>query len=303
MEAQASSAALNQAVNPPAAELGRRNAVLWGRGARRYHVRDFPGPLSIKSLVRGSAEWRVPGARFEVDSGSYLILNDGQPYSITVESQTPVETFCVFFQRGFVEDAWRSRTRSEEELLDDPDRAVPVGFYERLRPREERMAFLLDRLYRRVSGREGSADLDEGFRQLALALVALRAELPREMARIPAVKSSTRAELFKRVHAGKRIMDDALEHPLRLAGIARQACLSPFHFHRLFRAVFGETPHAYLSRRRLERASRLLRETDSPVTGICLDSGFQSLGTFSTVFQARFGVSPREFRRSQIRKI
>jgi AraC-like DNA-binding protein len=57
------------------------------------------------------------------------------------------------------------------------------------------------------------------------------------------------------------------------------------------------TPHQYLRRRRLERAARLLRETARPVTGICLDCGFQSLGAFSSLFRARYGASPREFRK------
>lgn len=97
-------------INPPASKLGAENAILWGRGRRRYHVRDFPGPLSIKAMIRGTAEWRTGGSRFELDANSFLILNHDQPYSITVDSKEPVETFCVFFARGFVEDAWRAST-------------------------------------------------------------------------------------------------------------------------------------------------------------------------------------------------
>jgi len=62
--------------------------------------------------------------------------------------------------------------------------------------------------------------------------------------------------------------------------------------------VFGETPHAYRTRRRLERASRLLKETDFPVTDVCLETGFESVGSFSTLFRRRYGVSPKEFRRN-----
>jgi AraC-like DNA-binding protein len=117
------------------------------------------------------------------------------------------------------------------------------------------------------------------------------------LARLPAARSSTRAELFRRVHAGRRIIDATLDQPLKLAEVARAACLSPFHFQRTFRAVFQETPHEYAVRRRLEKAARLLRETDEPVTEVCLTTGFQSLGSFSALFRARFGRSPREFRK------
>lgn len=76
-------------------------------------------------------------------------------------------------------------------------------------------------------------------------------------------------------------MDRAYAEPLDVAGLARLAHVSPAHFARTFRATFGETPHGYLQRRRVERAMFLLRSTGRPVTEVCLDVGFTSLGTFS----------------------
>jgi hypothetical protein len=90
--------------------------------------------LSIKAVLKGSAEWRAGKSRFEVDADSLLILNDGQSYSMTIESGPPVETFCVFFERGFVEDAWRSSESDDVALLDDPERGAVLEFEERLRP-------------------------------------------------------------------------------------------------------------------------------------------------------------------------
>ena len=84
---------------------------------------------------------------------------------------------------------------------------------------------------------------------------------------------------------------------ISLAEVARAACLSPYHFHRLFRATFRTTPHEYLTRERLERARHLLANEDLPVTEVSLRAGFEALGSFSTMFRRRFGVSPREFRR------
>jgi AraC-like DNA-binding protein len=92
-------------------------------------------------------------------------------------------------------------------------------------------------------------------------------------------------------------MDRDYAHPLDVAALARVAGLSPFHFIRVFRATFGETPHRYLQRRRVERAMALLRETDRSVTDVCLAVGFASLGTFSRTFRAIVGESPRAYRR------
>jgi transcriptional regulator GlxA family with amidase domain len=91
-------------------------------------------------------------------------------------------------------------------------------------------------------------------------------------------------------------MDRAFAKPLDVPALARVAHVSPAHFSRQFRATFGETPHRYLQRRRVERAMELLRETDRPITEICLDVGFNSLGTFSRLFREIIGEPPSTYR-------
>ena len=91
-------------------------------------------------------------------------------------------------------------------------------------------------------------------------------------------------------------MDRTFAEPLCIPRLARIAEASQAHFIRRFRATFGETPHRYLRRRRVERAMFLLRETDRSVTDICFDVGFTSLGTFSRTFQEIVGESPSTFR-------
>src|SRR5687767_15994510 len=92
-------------------------------------------------------------------------------------------------------------------------------------------------------------------------------------------------------------MDRAYAEPLDVRSVAAVAHISEAHFSRSFRAVFGETPHRYLQRRRVERSMFLLRETDRSVTDICLDVGFNSLGTFSRTFREIVGQSPAEYRK------
>jgi AraC-like DNA-binding protein len=100
----------------------------------------------------------------------------------------------------------------------------------------------------------------------------------------------------RRMLRARDTMDRAFAHPLDVPALARVAHVSPAHFSRQFRATFGETPHRYLQRRRVERAMELLRETDLPVTEICLDVGFHSLGTFSRIFREVVGESPTQYR-------
>jgi len=94
-------------------------------------------------------------------------------------------------------------------------------------------------------------------------------------------------------------MEGSLDQPLDLTRVARSAALSAYHFHRAFKRLFGETPHAYLTRRRMERARQLLRSTEMSVTHVCLACGYESAGSFSSLFRKYCGVSPAEYRRAR----
>jgi transcriptional regulator GlxA family with amidase domain len=100
----------------------------------------------------------------------------------------------------------------------------------------------------------------------------------------------------RRLLRARDTMDRCYADALDVEWLARSVALSRAHFIRSFRATFGETPHRYLQRRRIERAMALLRETDRPVTEVALDVGFASLGTFSRTFREIVGESPRAYR-------
>lgn len=93
------------------------------------------------------------------------------------------------------------------------------------------------------------------------------------------------------------LIDRCYADALDIEALAAAAHVSRAHFIRSFRDTFGETPHRYLQRRRIERAMALLRESERPVTEICLDVGFASLGSFSRTFAEIVGCSPTAYRR------
>src|SRR5438128_5978982 len=95
----------------------------------------------------------------------------------------------------------------------------------------------------------------------------------------------------------KDLADGFYFEPLGVDDLARAAGLSRAHFSREFRRAFGESPHAYLLTRRLERAAGLLRTTDRSVADICFTVGLQSVGSFTSSFTRSYGVSPTAYRR------
>jgi AraC-like DNA-binding protein len=102
-------------------------------------------------------------------------------------------------------------------------------------------------------------------------------------------------DVFRRLLAARDFIAAHHAEPLPLATIARQAGLSRFHFLRLYQKVFAVTPHEQQTRFRLERARTMLARGQASVTEVCFEVGYQSLGSFSTLFARRTGRSPARF--------
>jgi AraC-like DNA-binding protein len=104
------------------------------------------------------------------------------------------------------------------------------------------------------------------------------------------------ADTYLRLTRARRLMDECYHLPLDLNQISSEACLSRFHFLRLFRRAFNKTPHQYLTERRIEKAKELLSSSGLTVTDVCFEVGFESLGSFSSLFHKRVGQPPITYR-------
>ena len=102
-----------------------------------------------------------------------------------------------------------------------------------------------------------------------------------------------------RLWAARRVIDERYAEPLAVDDVARAAGLSLYHFIREFRRAFGCTPGRYLRERRLTRARQLLAVSDVPVTEVCFAVGFESLGSFCTLFRKSEGTTPAAYRAAQ----
>src|SRR6476659_6406638 len=111
-------------------------------------------------------------------------------------------------------------------------------------------------------------------------------------------KMQANSEYAQRIDRVIDYLRGNLDRPVKLAELADVACFSEFHFHRIFRAVSGETLNSFTNRLRLEKAARLLRYSDQSLTAIALDCGFSSSATFSRAFRSGYDISPSQFRKS-----
>ena len=108
-------------------------------------------------------------------------------------------------------------------------------------------------------------------------------------------------DLYRRIVQAKLFIDSNYAERIDAGEIADEACYSKFHFIRTFKSIYGRTPHQYLTHVRIERAKELLQQ-EASVTEACFAVGFDSLGSFTSLFKRRVGVTPSEYQRQQLER-
>lgn len=255
--------------------------------------------LSIRCSFNGQRHFEVDRQRFMVQDDRYLLFNLGQRVAESVDSPYPVECLNVTFQPETVEEVFRSLVAPCEKLLDDPggDPRQPIHFFTRTYPHDDLITPILNQFRELPPGEEVERGwLTEQFHVLLERLLQVHQRVLREAETVPAMRRSTRIEIYHRLSLARDYIEASMEKPITLADYSGVACLSPHHFLRMFKEVYGETPHQFLTRIRLKCARNLLVKTEIPVTEICFLVGFESLGSFSTLFKRHFGKSPMAFR-------
>jgi AraC-like DNA-binding protein len=288
----------------PEEESDNASFILHEKGYRRYDA-EGTGLLSIKSFYNGQALYEVGRGRFAVDENSYLILNHGQPYSITIDSATPMESFCIFFACGFAEEVQRSLNTNTSRLVDMPETsaAPAISFFEKIYSHDDILSPALRQFRAALAQRKDEPGwLQEQLHKIMQRLLRVNRQIYKEVEALHAVRAATREELYRRLHRARDYAHAMFDQSITLDEMAKIACLSPNHFLRTFRQIFRQSPHQYLTALRLERAKKLLAGTELSVTEVCYAVGFASLGSFSWLFRRRFGISPEAYRQRKMQK-
>ena len=103
-------------------------------------------------------------------------------------------------------------------------------------------------------------------------------------------------DVYKKIVTAKLYIDDNFTEAIDLERLSREACLSRYHFHRLFTRIYRVTPHQYLTRKRIDQARKCLAGNELSITEICNEVGFESIGSFSTLFKKEIGHAPAHYR-------
>lgn len=281
-------------VNPPADVLWQSNGVASGT-IRNYATGVHTGTLSIKTMLAGMGVWKTPDGTYEVDSSNYLVLNNGQKYTLEVSCREPLRTLAIFFRPGFVESLSQSVNHTGNDLDPAPLRALE--FPERLEPKCDLMSQATLHFFRAFkNGGSEPGEVEDRFFAIAEVLLHTQALHHLEQQSIALQSPIARDEIYRRLNAARDFMLSCYSSSISLEDMAREACLSPSHFHYLFKSIWGMTPHQFLTRERIRRASILLKHTDDPIWLVCGKVGFESLSSFCKLYRRTTGLNPSAFR-------
>jgi AraC family transcriptional regulator len=276
---------------------GHESAVISAR-TRRAEYPEFKQLLSIKAAAGGTEDYFIDGRRITVDDDTFAIFNQDRVYASRIESMRPVHSFSIFFDRKVAAQAWHSLARPSSALDDGAESKLRPGeFAERLHEHENLVSPVLRHIRRAVdAGPLDDAWMEEQLLFLLSRMLRLQHQTLRMEEAVPSRKAATRKELMRRVTLGIDFIQSRYRDAILLKDIAAAAHLSPFHFLRVFKALYRISPSEYLNRKRCVAALRLLQQSNWSMNAIAEHVGFGSRTSMYRHLLAHYGVEPRELR-------
>ncbi len=271
----------------------------WSNGS---YCDDHVGCLSLKTVLSGEEWYTVDHRQLAVRSGQFLILNDDQRYGCQVRQGEPAKILSVFFKKEFAGSVFRDCLTGEEASVDDPFHPGndTLEFFQTLYPVSPWLQGQLRNLIVHLDSMDNYSGLaDEQLLFLLQLLVQTYKSEVRDAGRIDAVKASTQKEIFKRVCFARDLLHSAYKEKLDLDTISKAVCLSVPQLVRQFKHAYRLTPHAYLTRVRLQHAADFLRRTELSVMDIGWQCGFDNPSAFGRAFKAEYDIQPGQYRKGQ----
>lgn len=257
---------------------------------------NIRGPLSLFLNLSGESVVTTGKRRVVVPEDFFFVTNPDQYYTLEIERHHAAKTFNIHFGDYFADQVLHAFSAPEAHLLDHPFECPHerLEFHNRLHHRST----ALNRVVEEISqaSEPPSLWLEEKLADVIWLLLNEEKKLLSLRAGLPVLKSSTRAEILRRLLHVTDYIHTHLDKDISLEQLSRIACLSKFHFLRLFKVAFRATPYQFINAERIRRAKKMMQHTRLEVQDIARTLGYENASAFSRMFFRHVGVYPSQLR-------
>ncbi len=250
--------------------------------------------FSIKYVVQGTETYRGEGFDYSLNAGEYLLANHHSRGRVHIGSKEMVKGICIDVQPDIMSEVALSQNLEVGNAAFDSYFTTDI-FPESKNAREETLLGpLLKSLEKEIlQNPNDEFTFDKSFfYRLAEAIVLDQKKSAAEIFSINSVKSSTRKDLFRKLHLAKFYIDTEYMSIKSISQIARESCLSEYHFLRLFKLLFNQSPYQYLLERKLDHAHKLVLDEGMNVTEVASRMHYQDIASFSKAYKKKYGYTP-----------
>jgi len=257
---------------------------------------NIRGPLSLFMNLAGESVVTAGRRRVIVPEDFFFVTNPDQHYTLEIERRRSAKTFNIHFGDYFADQVFHAFSSSETHLLEHPFECPHerLEFHNRLHHRSP----ALNRIVAEISQAPESPGLwlEEKLTDVAGLLLSEEKKLLSLRAGLPALKSSTRTEILRRLLHVTDYIYTHLDKDISLEQLSHIACLSKFHFLRLFKVAFQVTPYQFINTERIRRAKKMLLHPTLTVQAVAKTLGYENASTFSRMFFREVGLYPTQLR-------
>lgn len=267
---------------------------------------EFYSPIystgfAVKYVLEGAELYKMDEHEYLVNAGNYLLSNSSRSGHVEIESDKKVKGICLNISPQLMMEVVASLRRPDTAYTDTELGqffCTPYFPENNYNARETVTGRELSKIsYSITQGNVHTDDLNiEFFYALSQKIVEDQLPVFKELQSLPGIKRQTKRELYKKICRGREMMDACFTSTLSVKSVAREACMSEFHFFRLFKNMTGISPHQYILQKRLALAAHLLSQQAISVSGAALECGFSDIQAFSKAFKKQFAVNPSAFR-------
>jgi AraC family transcriptional regulator len=261
---------------------------------------DVKGPFSFFLNISGNSFCSVDRQTTRIDEDYYFVSNRSQLYTLQVEeSSRTTETFNIHFGDFFSESVLNSLVTPAHKILDagTEKQLSPVLFFNQLHRRDATFNKLVNSI---LTSHKESGFNKLRFEEQLTSLLSYHLQQQEHIAQImnnlSPVRKATRVELYKRLSRAMDVLRSGFCGEVSLDQLAAEACLSKYHFLRLFRTAYGVSPYQYIQQLRIEKARELLADSVISITDLSGLLGFENSQSFSRLFFQKTGLYPTQYR-------